>query len=336
MTVWKSKLKGTWIAKIQHEMKQYKSEGFRTRALAISWEASKREELKHKSNGNAVSFVELENEYIEYCQPRIQFNTIRQKRYVYRIFKAFLNDEDIPADTISTKQIADYLNHKAAKDGNKVSNRDLREIKALYNWGIRHELIDCKNPCNLIERLPEEPYHPYIPPPEDIAKIKSIAAKEQRDFIEVLYHTMARQGEILKLTWDDVNFEQRWVRLYTRKRRGGELQADHIPMNKTLYGVLRRRWMERNGNDSLVFRFNQYQRNFMMRMLCKRAGVRPFGFHAIRHHVASVLNDSGKASMKQIQVLLRHRRQSTTEIYLHTIGQGVRDAVAILDELEGR
>ena len=61
--------------------------------------------------------------------------------------------------------------------------------------------------------------------------------------------------------------------------------------------------------------------------------MRPFGFHAIRHHVASVFNDSGKASMKQIQVLLRHRRQSTTEIYLHTIGQGVRDAVEILDEV---
>ena len=77
----------------------------------------------------------------------------------------------------------------------------------------------------------------------------------------------------------------------------------------------------------------QYQRNYMMRMFCKRAGVMPFGFHAIRHHVASVLNDSGKASMKQIQVLLRHRRQSTTETYLHTIGQGIRDAVEILDQV---
>jgi len=32
-----------------------------------------------------------------------------------------------------------------------------------------------------------------------VTKIKSLATKDQRDFVEVLYHTMARQGEILKL-----------------------------------------------------------------------------------------------------------------------------------------
>jgi integrase len=71
----------------------------------------------------------------------------------------------------------------------------------------------------------------------------------------------------------------------------------------------------------------------MMERLCQKAVVNPFGFHAIRHHVASVINDSGKASMKQIQVLLRHRRQSTTEIYLHAIGEGMRRAaILVLDE----
>ena len=69
----------------------------------------------------------------------------------------------------------------------------------------------------------------------------------------------------------------------------------------------------------------------MMASLCRKAGVKAFGFHAIRHHVASVVNDSGKASMKQIQILLRHKRQSTTETYLHVMGEGIRDAISILD-----
>jgi integrase len=62
-----------------------------------------------------------------------------------------------------------------------------------------------------------------------------------------------------------------------------------------------------------------------------RAGVKPFGTKAIRHHVASILNDSGKVSMKQVQKLMRHKRQTTTETYLHAIGSDLHEAVEGLD-----
>lgn len=69
----------------------------------------------------------------------------------------------------------------------------------------------------------------------------------------------------------------------------------------------------------------------MMANLCTRAGVKPFTLHSIRHHVASILNDSGKASMKQIQTILRHRRQATTENYLHAIAGDIRSVAKILN-----
>ncbi len=72
----------------------------------------------------------------------------------------------------------------------------------------------------------------------------------------------------------------------------------------------------------------------MMDNLCKKAGVKQFGFHAIRHYVANVINDSRKASMKQIQGLLGHKRQSTTETYLHHISSALYDAAEILDREE--
>ena len=38
-----------------------------------------------------------------------------------------------------------------------------------------------------------------------------------------------------------------------------------------------------------------------MAELCLKAGVRPFGLQAIRHSVAMTLEDSGKATLREIQ-----------------------------------
>jgi len=94
----------------------------------------------------------------------------------------------------------------------------------------------------------------------------------------------------------------------------------------TYAGVFREResWL-------INIQYNQDQLSHMMENLCKKACMKHFGFHAIRHHVASVINDSRKASMKQIQGLLGHKRQSTTEEYLHFIGSALYDAAEILD-----
>jgi len=69
----------------------------------------------------------------------------------------------------------------------------------------------------------------------------------------------------------------------------------------------------------------------LMENLCARARVKSFTFHSIRHHVASILKDSGKATVPQIQKFLRHRRMTTTENYLHDLSPEVREMADILD-----
>jgi integrase len=265
------------VAKFQHQGERIKKEGFQTRRAAVLWEAKKRQEVNARTLKEIpmLSFQELATAYLDDIRARMRLNTVRQKAFVYRSFLASLG-ADVPVAIITTKQISDYLNVRAAKDGAKTANRDLRDLKALYNWGLRQEVIEGRNPCNPIEKYPEEPYRPYVPSPEDIDKVRIAATADERDFLDAIYHLLARRSEVVRLTWEDVNFEQRWVRLYTRKRRGGELQEDYLPINDTLYNVLHNRWKRRDKTSPHVFQFSGRQLRSMMEKLCKRARGKAF------------------------------------------------------------
>lgn len=132
MSVWWREDKHWWVAKFQHQTKQYKKEGFATKGEAVLWEAQKRLEVNAEPPKEIpmVSFQELATMYLDECRPRMQLNTVRQKAYVYRTFLEHVGG-DLPAVTVLTTQISDYLNMRATIDGTKTANRHLRDLKAL-------------------------------------------------------------------------------------------------------------------------------------------------------------------------------------------------------------
>ncbi len=71
-------------------------------------------------------------------------------------------------------------------------------------------------------------------------------------------------------------------------------------------------------------------RNKTMSSLCKKAGVKPFGFYALGHFESSVL-DYANVGLGSIQRILGHENRSTTEIYLHSIGRAERVAMEVFE-----
>lgn len=112
-------------------------------------------------------------------------------------------------------------------------------------------------------------------------------------------------------------------------------------MNDTLYTALKWQWENKLKDSPYVFvNLNRQSRSYgkpfttrknFMRTPCKRAAVKPFGFHGIRHMVASILNDTHKVSKKRIQKILRHQSQRTTEIYLHSLEADLRDTMKLFE-----
>lgn len=273
--------------------------------------------------------------YLDFCQGRFQPNTIRQKVFVFRSVVEFVG-HDFAASALDTGTIESYLAQAYEARGPKAANRDLRDLKALYNWADRRGIVSAAE-VRRVSPYPEDRPRKYVPPVEDFNRVLMVAEGDDRDLLLCLYHTAARRGEILeRLTWDDVNFEGRFIRLHTKKRRGGHLEGRTVPMNQTLHEVLRRRWEARDKSVPWVFvsaktggQFSREGKKLLMRELCDRAGVRYFGLHAIRHMVSTVLADCGKATPRQIQALLGHQRFETTERYLHELAAvgGVTDAL---------
>jgi len=250
----------------------------------------------------------------------------------------FLNT---PADKIPKHIFEKFLDAVATQQGRKLSNRYLKDLRALYNWGVRNDHINI-NPLKHIEPKGEDQYKKYVPPPEDINAVLLAADQEDMDLILTIYSTGARISEVLRLTWDDINLEQNSITLWTRKRKGGGMQADTLAMTVKLNDVMQRRWKTRNKDSQYVFckndgsRFtgdDHFIKKFMPR-LCEKAEVKPFGFHAIRHLVATILMDSGKATLGDIQHFLRQRRATTTEIYLKSLKPGSSAMADILDGFE--
>jgi integrase len=114
-------------------------------------------------------------------------------------------------------------------------------------------------------------------------------------------------------------------------------------MPDKLYDVLSHRYASRDKEKAWVF-WHRYwnrkrcewmerpylERKKIMKTLCRKAGVRYFRFHALRHFGASLL-DHARVPISSIQTILGHENRSTTEIYLHSIGESEREAMRVFD-----
>jgi integrase len=211
-------------------------------------------------------------------------------------------------------------------------------------FGLKRNLVPF-NPVDGISFLPVEKKVKHVPSPEDIDKVIAVADAATQDYLWVIRETLARVSEINRMTWDDVNLESRFVILYTRKKKGGHLTPRKVPMTQRLFEILSRRSIERQRQRDKPWVFwhtyvssktgetvdGPYQdRKKFMKTLCRKAGVMYFRFHALRHAGASLM-DNCNVPIGAIQRILGHENRTTTEIYLHSIGELEMSAISMYE-----
>ena len=318
---------------------RYTHAWYKTKREANQAAADRRKEVleprKETQIQTDMAFLELVNRRLDHMEA---YNSPKHyKDYWYLARKWVQRWGPYGATEVTSEMIEQYLIERGRRSPH-VANKELRSIRSLFNFGKKKRLVQ-ENPTDDLEFFPVEKKLKHVPLPEDIDKVIAVADLDIKDYLWVIRETMARVGEINRLTWDDVNFEEWYVVLYTRKKKGGHLTPRKIPMTQKLFEVLSMRFAEKDPSKPWVFWHSYWSnktgeklegpyknRRKALRTLCNKAGVPYSGFHAFRHSGASIM-ENNNVPVGAIQRILGHENRSTTEIYLHTLGESEREAI---------
>jgi len=318
-----------------------------TKRLARKWEVETRKALRNTGAliQQSMGLNIFCSKYLDAAKQRMSPKVLQEK---LSVSKRICNElgKHTPVDEITVDMVASYLERQAIERSNNASNADRKNILAMWSWGVKRLDLP-SNPVAKIDKLPHDVQKQYTPPEKDVLKVLAVATREERVFLDCYLHTAARRSEIFRWDWnEDINFDKREVRLGTRKTKDGSMEYEWLPMNDDLYNSLMWLWKNKPHVDSPYVFVNTapgpyYGQPFVGRRrflkgLCKRAGVEPFGFHALRRYVASIFADKHKVSAKTIQRILRHKNLSTTEKYLENIHHDLRETMGLLTQENGK
>lgn len=275
------------------------------------------------------TFDELMSRYIEYSKihhrGRTVKNVITYSKHLLQYFSGYTLNQ------ITAEMISQYRDKRLSEG--KAAQTVLHELYCLssaFNLAIK-EWGWCKeNPCQKVKkpRVKNEIIR-YLTEDEESKLLKACSSELLRDIVVVALDTGLRQTEILELKFDNVDLEEGVIVVKQSKT----LESKAIPMTDRVYEVLKRRLSGKTvGINKYVFATSKgtrilnsnLQREF--RKALKKAGIKDFRFHDLRHTFASRLVQQG-VDIYTVAKLLGHKDISTTQRYSHLNIQAAKTAL---------
>lgn len=245
-------------------------------------------------------------------------------------------------EQIRRADVASYIQARK-KDGvgGSTINRELDVLSAAFNY-VRDVLEwQVRNPTTRMS-LKESQGRLRFLTREEADKLVQEASKEARksphlvDFIRLALNTGCRKNELLKLSWDCVDFKAGHIRL--EQTKSGKRRF--VPLSLVARGALESRakfraehcpespWVFSHMNGERV----QFMQNGF-ESACERAGIRDFHVHDMRHTCASWLVSAG-VPLIEVKELLGHGSIDMTERYAHLSPDNLGRVAKTLDQLQ--
>jgi len=272
-----------------------------------------------------IEFNALSKKYLEYSKVNKAPNTyclnINNFKHLIEFFK------DICISEIKANDVEMYKVERLKYVSSSSVNRDLAVLHNFFNKAIEWGYLDA-NPMKGVKLLKEPPGRLRFLSKEEILRLLENMPAKTRTIVVFAMNTGMRKSEILNLKWSDVNLTNRTITLDKTKTNERRI----IPINDTVYRELVS--INSDNNEGLVFGNQKVNLRRCFTDGLRKAGIKDFCFHDLRHTFASHLAMSG-VNINVIQQLLGHKSIKMTLRYSHLSQEHLQGAVNKLNLWKG-
>jgi integrase len=244
------------------------------------------------------------------------------------------------ADTIKAAEVEEWRDQMRESLAPATVNLHLTILRAVLRLAVRNRRLDASALPLVAGLKANNTRVRYLTDDEETRLIEALPAW-LRPLITIALHTGMRRGELLKLTWDEVDFVSGTI--FVRTSKSGE--GRRIPMSPTAHRTLSALWQARRKRlgarvvsqiEANRYVFTAPEGGFMANLArewypaLERAEIADLHFHDLRHTFASRLVMNG-VDLYRVQILMGHKTPAMTLRYAHLSPQHLRAAVATLD-----
>lgn len=358
MPVYKDKDRNTWFVKFKYkdwngQQKWLTKRGYRTKREALDAERDFKEKLSGSTNMLFKNFVEL---YKGNQSPRLKDSTMATKENIIDTkFLPFFGEK--PLNEITTSDVLHWQNellkYRDPETGAPYTSSYLKtvhnQLSALFNHAVKYYGLQ-ENPARKVGNMGSE----------NGIKMKYWTLEQYRKFsfvmmdkpqayycFEVLYWCGIREGELLALTWGDIDLDRGIMSIdKTYHRRKGQ---DVITPPKTPNSIRKITMPDFLCDELREYKEMIYEpgdrvfpvsKNYLERCMeygCRAAGLEKIRIHDLRHSHVSLLIDLGYTAVA-IAERVGHQSIDITYRYAHlypTVQSGIATKLDALVRGEG-
>ena len=332
MPAYKNDKTGKWetlfyYTDYKNERRKKHRRGFNTKKEALEFE---REFLAQSQFSIEMTFKSLYSLYHSDMESRIKKTTMETKEYIVNT-KLLPFFEKMKVKDIKPIHIRKWQTDLLKMEYSKTYLKTIyNQLTAIFNYAIRFHNLD-KNPCHIAGSIgKKDADEMQILSLQEFNKmIDCVTDKENKFFYIILFWTGMRKGELLALTYEDVDFENKTIminknfqivkkeRLITDPKtpRGRRV----IAVNDVVLNCIKDLWntsYKPNKTDK-IFYLSKDSLKRQLDTACKKAGVPRIRVHDLRHSHASYLLSNGVNIVILSRRLGHEKVQTTLNIYCH-------------------